>query len=81
MTSLRGVYYTWKEELQGDRVIGSLAQEVLTAVPELAFTNDNTGYMGVHYDKMGPLLIEAIKEQQELIRDLQERIAILEEQG
>jgi len=30
---------------------------------------------------MGSLLIEAIKEQQELIRDLQERIAILEEQG
>ena len=78
VVNLRGVYHTWKEDYKGDRVIGSVAQEVNSVVPELAFTNLNTGYMGVHYDRMAPLLIEAIKEQNELIKDLQERIAILE---
>jgi len=75
--SLRGVYHTWKEDFEGDRTVGSLAQEVLAVVPELAFTNDNTGYMGVHYDKMAPLLIEAIKEQQGLIENQQSAIESL----
>ena len=78
--ALRGVYHTWKEDIVGERNIGAVAQEVAAVIPELAFTNDNTGYMGVHYDKLSALLIEAIKEQSETIEELQRRVNNLEDQ-
>lgn len=61
---LRGVKYNWTEEPNGDVRIGLIAQEVNSVVPELTFVNKNTEeqYMGVHYDNVVALLIEAIKE-------------------
>jgi len=61
---LRGVKYNWTEEPNGDVRIGLIAQEVNSVVPELTFVNKNTEekYMGVHYDNVVALLIEAVKE-------------------
>jgi len=61
---LRGVTYNWKEEPNGDIRIGFIAQEVNEIIPELTFVNNNTEekYMGVHYDNVVALLVEAIKE-------------------
>ena len=61
---LRGVSYNWTEEPNGDVRIGLIAQEVNSVVPELTFVNKNSEekYMGVHYDNIVALLIEAIKE-------------------
>ena len=61
---LRGVKYNWTEEPNGDLRIGLIAQEVNSVVPELTFVNKNTEelYMGVHYDNVVALLIEAVKE-------------------
>ncbi len=61
---LRGVKYNWTEEPNGDVRIGLIAQEVNSVVPELTFVNKNTEeqYMGVHYDNVTALLVEAIKE-------------------
>lgn len=61
---LRGVNYNWKEEENGDVRIGFIAQEVNKIVPELTFINKNSDeqYMGVHYDNVTALLVEAIKE-------------------
>ena len=41
--------------------IGVIAQEVAKVIPEVVTTRDN-GYMAVKYEKIVPLLIEAIKE-------------------
>ena len=42
-------------------------------MPELVETKDN-GYLAVRYDKMIPLLIEAIKEQQAIIDNQKEEM-------
>ena len=61
---LRGVTYNWVEEPNGDVRIGFIAQEVNSVIPELTFTNPNSEeqYMGVHYDNVTALLVEAVKE-------------------
>ena len=62
--NLRGVYYNWNENPTGATRIGVIAQEIENFVPELTFVNQNSPdkYMGVHYDNIPALLIEAIKE-------------------
>jgi len=59
--------YTSKHALE----LGVLAQEVQAVVPE-AVTEDDAGYLRVSYDRLVPVLIEAVKE-------LSARIKILEE--
>jgi len=61
---LRGVTYNWNENPTGDTRIGFIAQEVNAVVPELTFINPNNpeNYMGVHYDNVTALLVEAVKE-------------------
>lgn len=60
---LNGVYYNWKE---GDDLthVGFIAQEVNKVIPELTYVNKNTEekYMGVHYQNMTAVIVEAIKE-------------------
>jgi len=64
VNQLRGVKYNWLESPSGDTRIGFIAQEVESIVPELTFTNKNSEerFMGVHYDNVTALLVEAIKE-------------------
>ena len=72
---------------------GVIAQEILEVVPD-AVTKapfdqkvDGTGsksgedYLTVKYEKLVPLLIQAIKDQQKLIEEMNERIATLESKG
>jgi len=63
--NLRGVTYKWNSD--GDDAkerIGFIAQEVDVVSPELVFRNVNSeeGYLGVHYQDVGALLVEAVKE-------------------
>jgi hypothetical protein len=58
---MRGVTYNLKGN--GVREIGVVAQEVNPLFPEIVDDPTN-GYWGVMYDRIGPILIEAIKEQQ-----------------
>ena len=61
-----------------DRVqVGLIAQEVEEVLPELVST-DEEGFKNVNYQNMVAVLIEANKEQQKLIEDLQERVKRLE---
>ena len=69
---MRGVRFTWKTEPEMGTRIGLLAQEVEPVFPELVFTNEYDGYKGINYAEFTAVLIEAIKEQQEQIRQLQE---------
>ena len=64
VNQLRGVSYNWAENPTGDTRIGFVAQEVNNVAPELTFVNPNSPdkYMGVHYDNVTALLVEAVKE-------------------
>ena len=55
-----------------------IAQEVEMVLPEVIQIRKD-GIKAISYEKVVPLLVEAIKEQQTLIEDLSNRIKSLEE--
>lgn len=70
VSKINGVNFIWRkadEEIQKNvhsfegRDVGVLAQEIEKVLPEVVTTRD-TGYKAVKYEKIVPLLIEAIKE-------------------
>ena len=82
---IRGVTFDWTDEHMARRGgedgyfvrkhdIGVIAQEVQAVLPELVGTRED-GYLAVKYEKMVPLLIEAIKEQQKTIDSLVKDLA------
>jgi hypothetical protein len=66
--NLQGVRFQWKNDGRHD--IGLIAQNVSSVVPEALGGNDTEGYT-VAYDKIVPLLVQAVKV-------LAERVDILE---
>ncbi|MBN2300827.1 MAG: tail fiber domain-containing protein [Acholeplasmataceae bacterium] len=66
-----------KEKLEKDRkdVCGLIAQDVNKIIPEVIVYDDETDIYGIDYSKLVPYLIEAIKEQQEQIEELEKRIS------
>ena len=68
--AISGNTFDWNEksEKEGSDV-GVIAQEILEVLPEAVTTRDN-GYLAVRYEKLVPLLIEAIKELKEEINEL-----------
>jgi hypothetical protein len=62
---LRGVYY--KHITEGTDNIGLIAQEVEGIIPEVVSYNDKNDTKGVNYSNIVAVLINAIKEQQEII--------------
>ena len=76
VSQLQGYYYSPIED-ENKRYIGLVAQEVEEIVPELTTTNPD-GYMGIRYGDAVPLLVEAMKEQQQQIKKLEQRIQQLE---
>jgi hypothetical protein len=71
---MRGVVYNLKDNDR--REVGVIAQEVQPYFPELVSINSD-GYLGVSYDRIAPVLIEAIKEQQKEIEALKTEIEAL----
>jgi hypothetical protein len=53
--------------------VGVIAQEVEKVMPEIVTTRDN-GYKAVKYEKIVPLLIEAIKELSNEVKELKSQI-------
>ena len=68
LLKMRGVYFERKIE-PGERRVGVIAQEVEEVLPEVVYTH-NDGMKSVSYGSIVGLLIEAIKEQQEIITRL-----------
>jgi hypothetical protein len=70
---LGGYEFDWNNKQtaweEGKHDVGVIAQEVMEVLPE-AVNKRVDGYFGVEYDKIVPLLIEAIKEQQKQIDEL-----------
>jgi hypothetical protein len=71
--SLRGVTYNRNDIEDKSRKIGVIAQEVLEVLPEVV-QRDNEGKYSVSYGNIVGLLIEAIKEQQNEIKKLKDRL-------
>ena len=58
--------------------IGLIAQEVEQVLPEVVRTGSD-GYKSVSYDEIIGVLIEAVKDQQAQIEELNDRLADLEQ--
>ena len=65
------------EDKLARRQIGLIAQEVEKVLPELV-DEDGEGFLSVSYGNLVAVLVEANKEQQKLIEDLQKRVEKLE---
>lgn len=77
LQKLSGVEFDWIEdiELHGNvgNDVGVIAQEVEEVLPQAVRTRDS-GMKAVRYEKLIPLLIETIKEQQKQINELKNKI-------
>jgi hypothetical protein len=73
-----GYTFDWnnKQEVHHGHDIGVIAQEIEAVLPEVVTTRD-TGFKAVKYEKIVPLLIEAIKEQQTQIEELKQLVNTL----
>lgn len=78
IAQLRGVYFDWDAEHGGRHDVGMIAEEVGKVLPEIvSYEENNIDAEGMDYSKITPLLVEAIKEQQRLIEELQKEITQL----
>lgn len=84
VNQLNGITYRWNDLAHqvehkdtSVREVGVIAQQVNTVLPEVINIRDN-GYMAVRYEKIVPLLIEAIKQLTEQNQRLAQRLSDLE---
>ena len=80
---IRGVTFDWNEkagkiEQQKGHDVGLIAQEVEKVLPEVIQIRKD-GIKAIAYEKVVPLLVEAIKEQQTTIENLESRLKLLED--
>jgi hypothetical protein len=81
---IHGVKYNWRQsefpELNFTKgvQIGIIAQDLEKVLPELVYTSPN-GYKSVSYEKLTPVLVEAIKEQQQQIESYKSQLQALQE--
>ena len=77
---MRGVNYYWRSEefvdkgFNNRKQIGVIAQEVEKIYPELIIT-DQEGYKSMDYMSLSAVLLEAIKEQQQIIESQNQKFA------
>jgi hypothetical protein len=84
LAKINGYTFTWNNDYYDKQNkdlfkkddIGVIAQEIREVIPEAVHEKEN-GYLGVDYQKIIPLLIEAIKEQQVQIEELRNDITRL----
>ena len=87
---LQGVKYEWNEFVNSRRdgyklnvpIIGLIAQDVEKVIPEIIdvwkLSDDCQDARSIEYPRLIPFLIEAIKDQQDQIEDLKNRLTVLE---
>ena len=71
-----GVNFTWKNDKEEEKQYGFIAQNIQEILPELVKTNINDR-LSVNYIAMIPILVEAIKEQQNIINKIKEKSNII----
>ena len=73
LSSIRGVRFQWKDSCVDD--IGCIAQEVAKQLPE-AVSGDIESGLHVAYDKLVPVLVEAIKHLGRRVEELEKRVGL-----
>ena len=84
---LRPVSFKWREDvldghfrdmdegnIQHINTVGLIAQEAESIIPTLVFDNEDTGYKKMNYKLLAPYLVEAIKDLQHEIINLEEEV-------
>jgi len=62
-----------------DTKLGLIAQEVADVVPEAVVEpDDEDGYLGLSYESLVPVLVDAVKQQQDRIDDLEAELERLQ---
>jgi endosialidase-like protein len=74
---LQPVSFDWKQD--GTHDFGLVAEDVANVEPLLVTHNDDGDIEGVKYDRVGVVLVNAVKEQQAQIEEQKKHIAELEE--
>jgi hypothetical protein len=72
---IKGVTFDWNNNCSimyniGKSDIGVIAQDVEKVIPDAVKTRDD-GFMGVDYNKLVPLLVEAVKELSDRVKELE----------
>lgn len=78
VSSLQGVRFAWKHSGQQD--LGFVAQDVQTVLPEAVLERPKDT-LNVAYDKVVPVLVEALKHLTERVATLEKEIVELKKQG
>jgi len=82
--TLHGIQFYWNEnastelELSNRPQVGFIAQEVELVFPELVIIDPQTGYKTIDYAKLTPILVEAVREQQTRIEELEQEVEALQ---
>ena len=71
---LKGYEFDWndKQEVHSGHDVGVIAQEVEKVIPEIVETREHDGYKAVKYEKLVPLLINAINDLKAEIEELKD---------
>jgi hypothetical protein len=76
---LQPVSWSWKNNSLGSaKQLGLIAQDVKNIIPETVSGNEQNGTLSINYTELIPVLINAIKEQQKEIDELQQKVKALE---
>ena len=70
--ALQPVSYNWKDKADPNNKIGLIAQDTRKIVPEVVIGDESKENLGMNYAELVPVLINAIKEQQQQINELKE---------
>jgi hypothetical protein len=73
LSSIRGVRFHWKDTDKQD--VGCIAQDVATLLPEAVSGTDDIGFH-LAYDKLVPVLIEAVKNLTARVEHLEQRLSM-----
>jgi hypothetical protein len=77
--ALKPVSFRWRNQSNDETKLGLIAQDVAETVPEVVVQPENQdGLLGLRYSELIPVLINAMQEQQEIIRRQGSRIDRLE---
>ena len=83
LSKLSGYSFEWNSKqsayAEGKKDIGLVAQEVEEVLPEIVKTRQD-GFKGLQYEKLIPLLVEGMKEQQQQIEELKQQVKDLQGQ-
>lgn len=82
LQKLNSYSFYWKDSInkfEHGKDLGLIAQEVEKVYPELVF-EDSLGYKVILYYKLVPILLSAIKEQQEIITDQNNKLEFYNEE-